>query len=170
MATDDATERMASETSDPASRVAELLGGRSLACAESCTAGRVSAELAAVGGAVDWLRGGLVAYQTATKRRLLGVRAPSVVSEQAAREMAMGVARLLEADVALSTTGVIGDTPSDGVAPGTVVIATAVGDDVRVRTRHFEGEPDEVCEGATQAALAALAEHLETADARRGVA
>src|SRR5829696_5801247 len=50
--------RMTGETSvdgvaELARRTAEALAGRPLACAESCTAGRVSASLAGVGGAPE---------------------------------------------------------------------------------------------------------------------
>ncbi|RPI07691.1 MAG: CinA family protein, partial [Actinobacteria bacterium] len=107
--------------------VASALGGRAVASAESCTAGRICEALATVTGASDWFRGGVVAYQEPVKRALLDVEAASVLSEQAAAEMATGVAELLEADVSVATTGVAGDEPVDGVAPGTVFIATCVG-------------------------------------------
>jgi nicotinamide-nucleotide amidase len=146
---------------DLAAALAERLDGRTLACAESCTAGRIAATLAGAGGAADWLRGGLVAYQTATKRALLGVAAPSVFSEQAAIEMADGAARLLDADVVVATTGVLGDTPEEGVAPGTVIVATSVDGDVRVGRCHVDGDtPEERCAAAVAAALRALVDHL----------
>jgi PncC family amidohydrolase len=63
--------------------VAELLDGRSIVTAESCTAGRIAEVLARIEEATDWLRGGVVAYREAVKRSLLDVRAESVLSEQA---------------------------------------------------------------------------------------
>jgi PncC family amidohydrolase len=144
-----------------AAAIVERLNGRLLACAESCTAGRLSAEFAVVGGAVDWFRGGLVAYQTASKRSLLAVTAPDVVSEQAATEMAAGVARLFDAGVTVATTGVIGDTPQDGVPPGTVIIATSVDATVRVCRRLLEGSSEDMCDQAIGASLEALLTHLE---------
>jgi PncC family amidohydrolase len=149
------------DTTDLAAALAERLDGRALACAESCTAGRIAATLAGAGGAADWLRGGLVAYQTATKRALLGVAAPSVFSEQAAIEMAAGAARLLDAEVVVATTGVLGDTPEEGVPPGTVVVATSVDGDVRASTVHVGGDTaDERCGAAVAAALQAVVDHL----------
>ena len=139
----------------------DLLRGRVVACAESCTAGAVCAELAAIGGASDWLRGGLVAYQETVKRALLGVRAESVLTEEAAREMALGVARLLDAQVAVSTTGVVGDTPEDGVEPGTVIIATLVDGDVDVSRHRFDGRPQDRCALAARTAVRRLTAHLE---------
>ena len=72
--------------SDFAAAVVAWLGARTVACAESCTAGRLSQAFAAVGGAEDWFRGGLVAYQVPVKRSLLGVTAASVLNEEAAKE------------------------------------------------------------------------------------
>ena len=140
---------------DLASRVAELLDGRTVACAESCTAGRISEAFAAVEGASTWFAGALVAYQEHAKRSLLHVRAPSVLSTEAAAEMAEGIARLLEVPVA-------GDEPVDGVGPGVVFIATRVGDETTTSIHRFEGSPDEVCDGAAACALSQLVEHLGT--------
>lgn len=137
-----------------------LLGARQLACAESCTAGGVAQELAAVGEAADWFAGSLVAYQTAVKRRLLQVEAPSVVSADAAEEMARGAAALFEADVALATTGVLGEQPVDGVAPGTVIVATLVDGEVRTCEYRVHGPPDAECDLATRHACLQLVDHL----------
>ena len=136
-----------------ARRVAELLDGRSIATAESCTAGRVAEVLACVEHATDWLRGGVVAYQDEVKRALLGVTAESVLTEQAALEMATGACRLFDADVAVSTTGVAGDDEIEGTPPGTVYIATAVAGRTDVAVHRFDGSPEEVCEAARRQAL-----------------
>ena len=139
-----------------ARRVAELLDGRTIATAESCTAGRLAEVLACVEKATDFLRGGLVAYQDEIKRQLLGVTADSVLSIDAAKEMAVGALRLFGADVAVSTTGVAGDKSEDGTPPGTVYIATAVGDRVSATEHRFTGTPEEVCDQARHRALLEL--------------
>jgi nicotinamide-nucleotide amidase len=141
------------EDEDLATRVAELLNGRAIATAESCTAGRVAEVLACVDNASDFLRGGVVAYQEAVKRDLLHVTADSVLTSQAAEEMAHGVSRLLDAQVAVSTTGVAGDHEEDGTPPGTVYIGTAVDDTVTSRVHHFDGSPQEICDQARRQAL-----------------
>jgi PncC family amidohydrolase len=148
-----------------AERVAQQLRGRALACAESCTAGRVCEACASVTGAADWFRGGVVAYQTGVKRALLDVDAPSVLTADAAAEMARGVAGLLDARAAVATTGVAGDEPEDGVAPGTVIIATYVDGEISVSTHRFDGDPVKVCESAADRALASLADHLRRRNA-----
>jgi nicotinamide-nucleotide amidase len=139
-----------------AQRVVALLNGRTIATAESCTAGRIAQMLACVEKATEFFRGGVVAYQESIKRDLLGVRAKSVLSLESADQMAVGIARLLHADVAISTTGVAGHKAEDGTPPGTVYIGTKVGETVTSNRYRFDGTPDEVCDQARRQALLAL--------------
>ena len=121
--------------------------GLTLATAESLTGGMIAARLVAVPGASDVFRGSLVTYAAETKRRLLGVPAGPVVSEQAVQAMAAGACEQLGADCSLAVTGVAGPAPADGEAPGTVWMATSVHGEVvahrhvfpfdRERTRQF---------------------------------
>ena len=148
---------------DIANHVAELLGGRSIATAESCTAGRIAEVLACVEHASDWLRGGLVAYQDEIKRALLGVAAESVFSRQAATEMAEGARTLFDADVTVATTGVAGDEEIDGTPPGTVYIATCVEGRTDVKVHRCDGSPEEVCDRARRQALLDLVAALTPA-------
>ena len=141
---------------DLASAVVAWLAGRTVACAESCTTGRLSQALAAVDGAQAWFRGGLVAYQVPVKRALLGVTETSVLNETAAGQMAAGAAALLGADVTVATTGLVGGDAQDGVPPGTVFIATNVDGAVTARTHHFDAEPSEVLDAAVRQALCDL--------------
>lgn len=97
-----------------------------LATAESVTAGLVAATLAEVPGCSAVLRGGVVAYATDIKERVLGLPAPvleHVVSEEVACQMAESVAGLFEATMGLATTGVAGPDWLDGQPPGTAWIA-----------------------------------------------
>jgi nicotinamide-nucleotide amidase len=120
----------------------------------------VAQSLAAIEGSSEWFRGGLVAYQAGVKRELLGVGPESVVTERAAAEMAVGATRLLGVDVAVSVTGVAGPDPLDGVAPGTVIVGVAIGDEVETVVHRFEGDAPSVCEQAASAALDDLARRL----------
>jgi nicotinamide-nucleotide amidase len=140
-----------------------------VATAESCTAGRIAAALACVDHAVDFFRGGVVAYQEHEKRELLGVTADRVVSPPAAAQMAAGVARLMRADVAVATTGVAGAEPEDGVPGGTVFIATVVGGECEVVEHHFDGRPEQVCDHATVQALCDLVRRLPEGGPGSGV-
>ena len=144
---------MAVNGEEVARAVVEAMDGRWLATAESCTAGRVASALASVEGAKDFLRGGLVAYGEEVKRELLGVTAASVYSTRAATEMAEGACRLLGADAAVATTGVVGGDPVDGVPAGTVFIATCIDGATRSIAHHFSGTPEAVCDAAARQAL-----------------
>lgn len=144
---------MSTAVDELATEIAGRLGSWSVATAESCTAGRIASSLASVDHAVQFLRGGLVAYQEEQKRALLGVTAEKVVSAQAAAEMVAGVARLMKAEVAVATTGVVGADPEDGVPGGTVFIATLVAGESDVIEHHFDGPPEQVCALAGRQAL-----------------
>jgi nicotinamide-nucleotide amidase len=108
--------------------VLERLRGRgwSLGVAESLTGGLIGARIVNVEGASDTFRGTIGSYATDVKRSVLGVTAESVVSEQAAKEMAEAAQRVLGADVGISATGVAGPTEQDGVAVGTVYFGIAI--------------------------------------------
>lgn len=87
--------------------------GIRLATAESCTGGMIAAALTAPPGASDAVQGGVVSYANDAKAALLGVRAATLaahgaVSEPVAREMAEGALTRLEADLAVSVTGIAG--------------------------------------------------------------
>jgi nicotinamide-nucleotide amidase len=140
-------------------RVAALLDGRTLACAESCTAGLLTQAFAAVEGSGDWFRGGIVAYQRATKVHLLDVDpAAPLVSATVAEEMARGVAGEMHADVAIATTGAAGPDALDGAPPGTVVVGLLCGAFVTTEEfRYDDVEPSEVVERAAADAAHALA-------------
>jgi len=93
--------------------------GLTLATAESCTGGLVSARLTTVPDASAVFVGGVVSYSNEVKRRLLGVSAEllsgyGAVSAETAAAMAAGARSALHADVALAVTGVAGP---DGGTP-----------------------------------------------------
>lgn len=148
------------DTGSVADRLARAAGeaGRTIAVAESLTGGSLSARLAALPGAGDWYRGGVVAYAADVKHQVLGVPAVPVVSQTAAATLADGVAALLGADVAIAVTGVGGPGPQDGVPPGTVWMGFHDGADTATRMLHFEGEPGEVVRQTCDAALEWLTE------------
>ena len=106
--------------------------GWRMAAAESCTGGRIAQRITAVPGASDVFSGSMVSYSCETKQSALGVRAETLdkygaVSEETAREMALGALQITEADVAVSTTGVAG--PGGGTADcpvGTVCFGLAL--------------------------------------------
>jgi nicotinamide-nucleotide amidase len=94
-------------------QVAELLAGRRIAVAESCTGGLLAARLTERPGASAYVAGGIVAYEDEAKTELLGVdpaliRAHGAVSPEVADAMADGALAHFEADTAVAVTGVAG--------------------------------------------------------------
>lgn len=121
------------DSSTVQSVVAEELKKRTetLAVAESCTGGAISAKLTSISGASEYFMGGVVAYDNSVKEGVLGVARHNLdtfgaVSEQVAREMAEGVRRLCGTTYGLATTGVAGPTGGTPDKPvGTVWVAVA---------------------------------------------
>jgi nicotinamide-nucleotide amidase len=115
------------------SAVAEMLiaKGQTLAAAESCTGGALSAKFTAMNGASTYFMGGVVSYSNEVKNRVLGVRAEDLekygaVSEPVARQMAEGVRRVCGTTWGVSTTGIAGPTGGTPDKPvGTVWMAVA---------------------------------------------
>ncbi len=99
-----------------------------LGVAESVTGGLVAGRLTAVVGASDVFRGGIVSYASDVKFDVLGVTPGPVVSETAAKEMAVGVRKALDSDIGLALTGVAGPAEQDGVKVGTVCVGIAFSD------------------------------------------
>ncbi|HRE02061.1 MAG TPA: CinA family protein, partial [Ilumatobacteraceae bacterium] len=97
---------------------------------------------------------------------LLHVSAASVLTLEAAGEMAAGAAELFGADVTVATTGVAGGEAIDGTAPGTVYIATSVDGVVSSCDYRFQGTPESVCDQARHQALVQLANALAAGDGR----
>ena len=121
--------------SETAQRLVEEFTRRGLtfACAESLTAGLVSAGIADVPGASRVLRGAAVTYATEAKAAVLGVDEAllakrGAVDAEVATQMARGALRLFKADVAAATTGVAGPSEQDGQPVGRCYVAIAVAD------------------------------------------
>jgi PncC family amidohydrolase len=117
--------------------------GTTIVFAESCTAGLVSASLARVAGISQFHCGSAVVYQPETKTGWLGISPnlladPGPVSEQVAREMAVGVLqRTPAARLAASITGHLGpQAPAD--QDGLIYIGIAMRTDAAVEIfRHI---------------------------------
>jgi nicotinamide-nucleotide amidase len=144
--------------------VLERLRGRgwTLGVAESLTGGLIGARIVNVPGASDVFRGTIGSYATDVKRSVLGVTAESVVSEEAAREMAEGAQRVLGADVGIAATGVAGPTEQDGVAVGTVFFALAIPDrPTEVVSTRLPGDRERLRQFSTISLLNLLRQRLD---------
>jgi nicotinamide-nucleotide amidase len=94
-------------------QVAALLAGRTVAVAESCTGGLMSARLTERAGASEYMLGGLVVYSNAAKIALAGVdpgliERHGAVSEEVAEALGRGACERLEADFGIGITGIAG--------------------------------------------------------------
>jgi len=144
-----------------AARVLELCRaqGWTLGVAESLTGGALTSTFVEVAGASLVLRGGVVAYATDLKARLLGVDGELLsrlgpVAGPTALAMAAGVRRATGSDVGLATTGVAGPDPQDGHAPGLVFVAVVAPGSTVVRELHLEGGRAAVRASTVEGALA----------------
>jgi nicotinamide-nucleotide amidase len=146
---------------DLAGVVLDLLRSRGMkiAVAESCTGGLLGARLTAIAGASDVVLGGVIAYADGVKERHLGVRTETLkehgaVSEETAREMAVGVSARFGSEVGVSVTGIAG--PGGGTAEkpvGTVCMAVSGAGVLRSTRVQMLGDRDEIRRRSAQAAL-----------------
>jgi len=140
--------------------------GLTIVTAESCTGGLVAHRLTNVPGSSSYVLGGIVAYSNEAKERFLGVshatlEAHGAVSEPTALEMARGVLRAFEADLALATTGIAGPTGATPQKPiGLTYVALAGRAGEVVERFVFPGDRLQNKERAAEMALALLLRHL----------
>lgn len=143
-----------------------------LAAAESLTVGRVQAELGRWSGASGYFAGGLTAYTTEVKVRLLGVDAVhaaefNAVSARVAEEMARGVARLFGCEIGLATTGYAEPDATRGVSEPFAWVAVVRGGEAGVARVDGVGLGREAMqEEAAAAVLRLLAVSLAAGDVR----
>lgn len=170
-------------TEEPVARVVELLGehvvgldggsleevviarytaaGRTIAVAESASAGILADRLATPDGASAVFLGGAVVYAADAKHVLAGVSREvldehGTVSRPTTEALAAGIRERLGADVGAATTGVAGAEPVEGHEPGTIIWAIATADGVRSWERVLPGDRDAVRHRLATAALEAL--------------
>jgi nicotinamide-nucleotide amidase len=144
--------------------------GVTVASAESLTGGLLGAAITAVPGASAVYRGGVVAYATDLKHRLLGVDAAllarvGAVHPDVARSMAEGVRDRLGADYGVAVTGVAGPEPQDGSAPGTVWLGLCGPSGSRAVDVSSAGSRSEIRLATTRHALAGLLDAVAAEDA-----
>jgi competence/damage-inducible protein CinA C-terminal domain len=134
-----------------------------LALAESCTAGIVSALLAGIPGTSEVLWGSFVTYTKEAKVSMLGIEEKipetfGLVSKECACAMAAGALRKSGAGIAASVTGLAGPA-GDGsnVKVGTVWTAAALQNgEITAKEHHFTGARNEVRISAAIAVLETL--------------
>ena len=159
---------------------AKLLGaalsasGKTLAVAESCTAGLLGGAVTSIPGSSLYFSGGVVAYGNSAKISLLGVppdliSARGAVSREVALAMAEGVLSLFRADLAVAVTGIAGPGGgSRGKPVGTVWVAVVALGGVRHAHRfRFPGGREAVRRETVRASIRAAIDVLRSGTAER---
>ena len=145
--------------------VLKALEGKTLVTAESCTGGGIGAALTDIAGSSAVYKGGVICYTNWVKHNILHVDQElldqcGAVSAPVAQAMAIGVRKLLQADVAVSVTGLAGPSGDDfGNTVGTVFVGYTDDHVTTVREFIFPGDRESVRRQAIQAALELILEY-----------
>lgn len=140
-------------------KVLQTLHGKTLVTAESCTGGGIGSALTAIPGSSEVYKGGIISYTNWVKQNLLGVEKDlldevGAVSAPVAQAMASGARKCLQADAAVSVTGLAGPGGDDfGNPVGTVYIGYSDENRTVSREFHFSGDRETVRRCAIRAAL-----------------
>ena len=143
---------------------------KTLATAESCTAGRVASVITAVPGSSNYYKGGLVCYSDEVKIQLLKVDADIIaektpVCEEVVRQMVIGANELFHTDYAVAISGFGGpggpDGGRSGVIVGTIWIAVGTKDDVVTTMIEEDNGRDKNLASATSVAMHLLRDYLK---------
>lgn len=151
---------------NPQKVIEELkIRGETIASAESCTGGGISAVLTSVPGSSAVVWGGIVTYANEAKISMLDVDAgllkrDGAVSSGVAKSMAWGMRIRSGADWTIAVTGIAGpDGGTEEKPVGTVWIAwCSPQGSITTRHFHFDGNRDEVRRRTAEEALSGLLE------------
>ncbi|ASP21450.1 nicotinamide-nucleotide amidohydrolase PncC [Antarctobacter heliothermus] len=113
--------------------------GQTVTTAESCTGGMVAAAITDIAGSSAAFERGFVTYSNLAKTEMLGVspatlEAHGAVSEEVAREMAMGARGAARANVAVAISGIAGPGGSEFKPEGRVCYGLATANGVTTQT------------------------------------
>ena len=127
--------------------------------AESFTGGRVVSELIKNSGASAFVQEGIVSYSNESKMERLSVNKDDLikhgaVSSVVAYQMAVGLLKNGNCDLAISTTGIAGPKSDDTAKPvGLCYIAVGMRDGVHTYKLNLSGSREEITETAKNTAL-----------------
>jgi len=130
-----------------------------LAVAESFTGGRVVSAVIKNPGASQFVSEGVVTYSNESKMKRLGVISDDLtrhgaVSSVVAYQMAAGLLKNGNCDVAIATTGIAGPKSDDTLKPvGLCYIAVGMKDGVHTYRYNLSGSREQITETAKNTAL-----------------
>lgn len=140
-------------------QIKSLTKGRFISTAESCTGGLVSSYLTSISGSSDYFTNGIISYSNAAKMKLLNVSSKTLdefgaVSEEVAKEMAVGSLKVAGSDIAVSVTGVAGPGGGTKNKPvGMVCFGVTDNDKVTSVTHYFSGTRAEIRQQSCEVCL-----------------
>lgn len=146
--------------------------GRTVAVAESCTAGMLGMHITRVPGSSVYFKGGILCYSNEAKITLCGVPAGllesrGAVSAEVAEAMAEGVRSALNSSIGLSITGIAGPGGGSPEKPvGLVYVGVSDGKQTRSRHRIMPGDRESVRERSTYLALSWLRRFLKQTESK----
>ncbi|CUH92642.1 competence/damage-inducible protein A [Herbinix luporum] len=130
-----------------------------LATAESCTGGLLSGRIVNVAGASQVFTEGFITYSNQAKIKYLNVNPDTLntygaVSEETAKEMALGLIKTTGCDVAVAVTGIAGPDGGTKEKPvGLVYISCSIKGKTFVKRCNFKGNRAKIREQSVVAAL-----------------
>ena len=141
--------------------------GLRLALAESCTGGLIGHRMTNVPGSSEYFAGSVVAYSYEAKAKILGVswdvlNSVGAVSSETVIEMARGAKELMDADIAVSISGIAGPGGGTDEKPvGTVWVGLVTNDGHWSQEFHFDGDREQNKASSADAALQVLLDYLQ---------
>ena len=139
---------------------------KTIATAESCTGGMIAQKITSVAGSSQYYKGSIVAYANEIKAKQLGID-PAIIEEYGAvseivvRQMAENVRRIMNVDIAISTTGIAGpDGGTEDKPVGTVWIALATKEKTIAKKYQFGTQRERNTNWTVQTALNTIRKEL----------
>lgn len=137
-----------------------------ISTAESCTGGKIAQMLTSVPGSSGYFKGSIVSYSKEAKMEVLKVAEEtiqefSVISAEVAKEMALGVKKIMKTDYAIGITGNAGPTKDDtDKEVGTVFIALSTPAEIIVEEFNFGQPREKVIDRASNMAFEMLQKEI----------
>ena len=133
--------------------------GVTISTAESCTGGMLATYLTEISGSSTYFTTGIVSYSNAAKIKLLSVKKTTLdkfgaVSEEVAKEMAVGSRNIAKSNISISITGIAGPNGASEQKPvGMVCFGISTSFGVKAITYYLKGDRANIRKQACELAL-----------------